>query len=213
MALTTCSYCGHSISKNALECPICHHSFELKGALIGIWGKVFLFSCILILVNLICNGSLFVLIHITKKYDSAIKLMSIAPIVIPIYYIGLIGISYVIGKTFKAETKQKIIVGLLCVAFVIREFLFLEKDIDTSFFRIIGLIILATAFLIMSWQVQKELRVCLGLLLIASLCHIASFAINYYDFPILMEIIGFVIETFAFMNLFYISYKQYYGTN
>lgn len=104
MALLKCKNCGHLISPKAETCPNCHHSYTIKG-LNGIWNKIFLLSCILVIFGRIVNE-----IHsvLWVDYDPLIYIKANLEYLISrlVYNIGMFLVIYVIAKTFKTRNIQ-----------------------------------------------------------------------------------------------------------
>ena len=224
MALLKCKNCGYLISPKAEACPNCHHSYSIKG-LNGTWRMIFLLSCILVIFGAISipidtNISNIYRDRDTTRVDDVLFLTSVA------YNIGLFFVVYVIGKTFKTRKTQISVIALWSasfVIFVIRRVLDAVytylNDIPMSLYLLLpmllhGLYITLTvmrviAFLMMTRQIQKQMKGCIYMLLFVQLMvlFVALITDNVDGSSSFMGL-NALICIIAIIRLLYISYKK-----
>ena len=225
MALLKCKNCGHLISPKAETCPNCHHSYTIKG-LDGTWSKIFLFSCILVILSTIYAGvySLFFTIYNANNSIDygymAWKMGQLAPLTsVQAHDIGMFFIVYAMAKTFNTKSIQIRAVALWGASIIIREALVVMEllNIDIMPFKLLvcfSLVIIyimrMIVFLMMTRQVQKQLKGCIYMLLFANLMYLSVGLMTglFYFNASLFNLITAIIEFIAIIYLLYISYKK-----
>ena len=224
MALIECNSCGHSVSEYASECPNCHHPLGVKGILTGVWGKIFLLSCALLLINRICNSvRAFILMAGCYTYDTSLgtpllemldTLDSMAllwTILMQFYNIGLLGFVYVVGKSFKEKKTQTIVFCLIGAAFILREIVFVaDLSFDIKILRILIYIMQTIAFGFMMGQIRQKYKWCFALLVVGTLCSSLRrllLPLGLIGLSYIIMFVECVVGIVAYVSLLYHLYK------
>ena len=201
-------------------------SLTFKEALNGIWHKLFVTSCILLLFvevyGLFVNLLLPFVIDKTESFPLILREGIINVIVSAISNIALICIVYVISKTVRKKGIQAISVILCCMAFVIVEIKTAVQPLNekmTVLLNIVVLLLRIVAFLIMLGQLRGTLVWCIILLLILTLLalinNIEWLAFSYdlltYDFFIntmgVLSLFSYITKIIALILLLYNAHK------
>lgn len=226
MALLKCKNCGHLISPKAETCPNCHHSYTIKG-LNGTWNKIFLLSCILVILGgIVNNWSPLRLERLVSDYDLLIYIKANLEYLISklVHNIGMFLVIYVIARTFKTRSMQRCVVALWAVSLFINEVWTFEPYFRAYIYAswrgllvclyITSKIMCVIAFLLMTRQVQKQMKGCIYILLLAYLMAFCAIIENTYDmidFDIygdITQLVNCIICIIAIIYLLYISYKK-----
>lgn len=217
MALIQCKHCGQPISDKATMCPKCggHNTITLKEVFNSGWGKWFYVACALLLLN--AMYSILWNLLVSNQSDLLNILISFKALPLISYYLGLISITFIIGKVF-TKIVQIIIVCLCGISFILAgvlSYAIWDNVQDVLTIELINSVILVVLFIIIATQVKAPIRISILLMLIPQLCDITLLLIQfnnidrylyYYDTPsytYAIYIFGNIITIGAVISLIY----------